>query len=394
MFGSILSAVEMYMLIDCDNFFVSCERLKHPEFNNTAVIVLGGHESCVVSRSNEVKELKIKVGEPYFKIKDLVDAFSIKIFEADIEEYSCISSRIMRLLRELDYGKLEIYSIDEAYIYIDFKIDKENLLNTATYIRNKILLSIGISVSIGIAKTKTLAKIATDIAKHNLSHVGYIDSIEKSQKLDIDIGSVWGIGYKTKKYLNKLGIYTIGNFLSLDEVKVVKSFNVNISKTYFELKGIDCIKERPKDNVHQTQMIRTFKKAITEKDEIRVILMKYIFNLSLKLRESGVGASEIKIYLATSRFKDNKIFSSSMKIELTNDFNYLMRSGDYLLSKLDLKRLLYKKIGVIFSGISTIRNNDIFSTDYNAKQIELQKSIDKLNKKWGRKSILPASIFF
>ncbi len=228
-------------LVDCNNFFVSCERIFNPSLRSKPVLVVSGNGGCVVARSKEVKELGIKVGEPLFKIKDIVKLHNIEVYNANFELYTDISRRVMSILYEYSYD-VEITSIDEGYLdFNQFQIDTHTL--RAHNIKNTILKWVGIPVSVGIGDNRTQAKVATHIAKKESQFNGVcnLNELEYSQIEEyfkrFEVGDIWGIGRQSAMKLNLLGVRTMYDFISLDEKWVFKNFDKPLYITYKEMKG-------------------------------------------------------------------------------------------------------------------------------------------------------------
>ena len=202
----------MYALVDCNNFYVSCERVFNPRLNHKPVLVLSNNDGCVISRSNEAKLLDIKMGEPAFKIRSIIKNKKIHTFSTNFALYGDISQRIMSILSDI-IPNIEIYSIDEAFLDLN-NFPYKNLNKIGLYIRNKILKDVGIPVSVGIARTKTLAKIANHSAKKSKGIFLLKEDIEKSVLDKFPIEHIWGVGKKNKFFLNKNGIKTAEEFNS------------------------------------------------------------------------------------------------------------------------------------------------------------------------------------
>ena len=253
----------MYFLIDCDNFFVSCEKVFQPRLKNRPVVVLSNNDGCVVSRSYEAKALGIQMCAPWFKIEQMFKAAGGVALSSNYELYADMSKRVMLLLENY-FGKIEIYSIDEAFAQTG---DNQDLLHAALTIRNQILTQTGISVSVGVAPSKTLCKVASEQAK-KLSFAKVCLLTEQpaiSQALQtLDVGDVWGIGRKLVKKLNFMGIFTAAELATAPQAQIRQSFGITTAKTQQELNGISCLKTE--DNPAQKSIIcsRTFEAEIKD----------------------------------------------------------------------------------------------------------------------------------
>ena len=226
-------------LIDCNSFYVSCERLFNPKIKNTPVVVLSNNDGCVISRSTEAKKLGIKMGEPYFKVKELVRKNNVQIFSSNYSLYGDLSRRVMKVLKGFS-DKIEIYSIDEAFIDLSH-IKDENIENHGRKIRERVLKWTGIPTSVGISCTKTLSKVANHVAKKNKTGVIFLkDNIDDVLK-NFDISDIWGVGRQLSKLYTKNGINNAYKLKNISNSWVKKSTNVLGAKTVMELRGIPCI---------------------------------------------------------------------------------------------------------------------------------------------------------
>ena len=226
-------------LIDCNSFYVSCERLFKPKIQKRAVVVLSNNDGCVISRSQEAKDMGIKMGEPYFKVKKLITRNKIEVYSSNYALYGDISRRVMKVLKTFS-PKVEIYSIDEAFIDLSF-MDDEGIEEYGRQIRSRVLKWTGIPTSVGIASTKTLSKVANHIAKKEKTGVVYLkkDIDEKLKKFPIE--KVWGVGRQLSKFYYKNNICNAYDLKNVSNTWVKKGTNVLGAKTAMELRGIPCI---------------------------------------------------------------------------------------------------------------------------------------------------------
>ena len=226
-------------LIDCNSFYVSCERLFNPKIQNVPVVVLSNNDGCVISRSTEAKKLGIRMGEPYFKVKDLVKKNNVQIFSSNYALYGDLSRRVMKVLKGFT-DKIEIYSIDEAFLDLSH-IKDEQVEEYGKQIRERVLKWTGIPTSVGISNTKTLSKVANHIAKKNKAGVIFLkENIDNILK-NFDIADVWGVGRQLSKLYIKNGIDNAYKLKNISNTWVKKSTNVLGAKTVMELRGISCI---------------------------------------------------------------------------------------------------------------------------------------------------------
>ncbi len=256
-------------LVDCNSFYVSCERLFNPSINKKPVVVLSSNDGCVISRSTEAKILGIKMGEPYFKVKKIVKENDVKIFSTNFALYGDISRRVMKTLKQFS-PQMEIYSIDEAFLDLS-SVKNEDLLEHGYKIRKTVLKWTGIPTSIGIGTTKTLSKAANYIAKKEKS--GVIDLVN-SEKIDellskIKINDVWGVGRQLTKFYIKNGINTAYDLKKMHNGWIKKNTNVFGSRTAMELRGFSCVSLEPYEEKRKNCCVsRSFGKKVTKLEDL------------------------------------------------------------------------------------------------------------------------------
>ena len=234
-------------LVDCNNFYVSCERVFNPRLRNKPMVVLGSNDACIVARSNEVKALGVPMGAPLWEYKDLLKAHNVEIYSANFTLYGDMSNRVMKTIAEFATD-IELYSVDEAFMHAPAPDGAATsplfFLQYGMYIRQQVYKRTGIPVSIGIGPTKTLAKIANQIAKKQSQHHGVFDIAEHDDidhvLAQIGVGDVWGIGYRYAKKLKSYGVHTAHDFKYCDDAWVRKHMTINGLKTLLELRGIAC----------------------------------------------------------------------------------------------------------------------------------------------------------
>ncbi len=365
----------MFALIDCNNFFVSCERIFQPVLDSKPVIVLSNNDGCVVSRSNEAKRLGIKMGQPYFECKDLIN--KTYVFSSNFELYGDISGRIMSIIKKI-FTDIEIYSIDEAFVYFKDK-HKLCLRDIRTYIKK----CTSIPVSIGVGQTKTLAKLASFLAKKTGVYIMDQNDILKS----IDVSEVWGIGNNYTKFLKDRGKTTVYDLKISSDSWIKRNMGVGVLKTVYELRGVPCFalnkNIEPKKGILTS---RSFKKPITEKIELEEKVSMFATRVGEKLRSQGSKASFINVYIRTNRFNKESYYSNVAKIELPIQTDYtpeLIKYAKKGLSQIYRAGYSYKKIAVFVTGITNSMQMNIFESvrAYN-KKTQLMKTVDKINKKY------------
>ena len=385
-------------LVDCNSFYVSCERLFNPSIIKKPVIVLSNNDGCVISRSTEAKALGIKMGEPYFKVKKTVQDNNVKTFSTNFALYGDISRRVMKTLKQFS-PKMEIYSIDEAFLDLS-SVKNEDLLEHCYKIRKTILKWTGIPTSIGIATTKTLSKAANYIAKKDKS--GVVDLINSTQidKLlsEIKINDVWGVGRQLTKFYIKNGITTAYDLKNMHNGWIKKNTNVFGSRTAMELKGISCVSLEPHQEKRKNCCVsRSFGKKVTKLEELNEAVTTHCLNAAEKIRLDNQTVKKITVFIRTSPFqKYGNYYANSKDIDLairTNDSIELVKQALIALKDIYKKGYRYQKTGIIFSGLkdAVTFNQNLFSKINNdEKRKKLMKAIDYTNIKYGRNALIVA----
>ena len=382
-------------LVDCNSFYVSCERLFNPSIAKKPVVVLSSNDGCVISRSTEAKILGIKMGEPYFKVKKIVKENNVKTFSTNFALYGDMSRRVMETLKQFS-PQMEIYSIDEAFLDLS-SIKDEDLLEHSYKIRKTILKWTGIPTSIGIAKTKTLSKAANFIAKKEKS--GVIDLIN-SKQIDkllsrIEINNVWGVGRQLTKFYIKNGINTAYDLKKMHNGWIKKNTNVLGSRTAMELKGIPCVSLEPhQDKRKSCSVSRSFGRKVTKLEELSEALTTHCLNAAEKIRLDKQTVKKITVFIRTSPFQNNRnYYANSKSIELpirTNDSIILVKKTLNILESIYQKGHQYQKTGIVFSDLKDVDvyNTNLFSKINNEeKRTKLMKAIDYTNIKYGRHAL-------
>jgi len=385
----------MYGLIDCNSFYVSCERVFNPKLNFQPVVVLSNNDGCVISRSPEAKAVGIKMGEPAFKIKEISQKHNIAMLSSNYELYGDMSQRVMNTI--LDAVKnVEIYSIDEAFVDLhNYKYI--NLQEFAQDLRDKILKWTGIPVSVGIGKTKTLAKIAANSVKKTPIKCGVLILETEEQTNEIlkrtPIGDVWGIGRRYSKKLKEMFIYTAYDLTTMPDNFIKKAMNITGLKTKKELEGISCINlDDVKEAKKTITTSRSFAKSQSELDILEQAVAYFADNCGMKLRKDKSVAKYLTVYLRTDYYKnDLPQYSQTYTVTLPSESDSSMILIKYALKgirKIYKPGYLYKKAAVTLSGIETkgaVQGNLFNNQDF--LQTDLMKTIDSIRNKYGRNMI-------
>jgi len=382
-------------LVDCNSFYVSCERLFNPSINKKPVLVLSSNDGCVISRSTEAKALGIKMGEPYFKVKKIVQENDVKTFSTNFSLYGDISRRVMKTLKQFS-PQMEIYSIDEAFLNLS-SIKNENLLEHAYQIRKTVLKWTGIPTSIGIASTKTLSKAANYIAKKEKSGIIDLINSKKTDELlsNVKINNVWGVGRQLTKFYIKNGINTAFDLKKIHNGWIKKNTNVFGSRTAMELRGFPCVSLKPHEEKRKNCCVsRSFGEKVTKLEDLNEAVTAHCLNAAEKIRLDKQTVKKITVFIRTSPFQiRNNYYANSKDIDLpirTNDSIALIKQALIALESIYQKGYRYQKAGIVFSNLkdSDIYNKNLFSEINNdEKRIKLMKAIDHTNTRYGRNSL-------
>jgi Nucleotidyltransferase/DNA polymerase involved in DNA repair len=387
----------MYALADCNNFFASCERVFRPELNGRPVIVLSNNDGCAVARSNEAKALGIKMGDPFFKIKDLIQANGVAVFSSNFALYGDMSRRVQEVLREYSPA-IEVYSIDEAFLDldgmdIDFKAYAEE-------ISRECWKRTSIPVSVGIAPTKTLAKIASKLCKKypKLNGGCYMyrpQDIEKVLK-KFPADDVWGIGRRMFRKLEAMGVRTAWDYAQLPETTVRSLFHLPGFRTWKELRGIPCVEFEDMIEPRQTICVsRSFDHEITTVEEFCEQVTTFAGNAVTKLRAQRSHVREMVVFAMTNRFKEDlpqthggicTVFPDG-----TADYRTVIASAASTARDLFRTGFGYKKAGVVFTKIEQEGEHvgSLFAdVKANVRDARLSESIDIINKAFGKGAVL------
>lgn len=378
----------MFALVDCNNFYASCERAFNPFWNGRPVVVLSNNDGCVIARSNEAKQLGIKMGIPAYQIKTEIEQFNIGVFSSNYTLYGDMSNRVMTLLAGCS-PNIEIYSIDESFL--DFSGFKQYDMKTyGAKIIREVTTGTGIPISMGIAKTKTLAKIANKFAKNYKGYKGVciIDSEEKRIEAlkRTKIGDVWGIGHQSANKLEKYSIKTAYDFSLMPRNWVRQQLTVVGERIWKELNGEPCIDlEQFVPAKKQICTSRAFGEMLTEIEDLEEAVSSFASICSSKLRKQKSCAQSLMVFIHTNNFReDMPQYFQNCVIKLpvpTNSTPEIVHYALIALRKIFRQGYWYKKAGVIILDIApdyAIQQN-IFDTVDRDKHQKLMKVIDKLN---------------
>ncbi|WP_310558280.1 Y-family DNA polymerase, partial [Flavobacterium sp.] len=389
----------MYALVDCNNFYASCERVFQPKFNGKPVAILSNNDGCVISRSNEAKAIGIKMGAPAFQIKDLIRKENVQVFSSNYALYGDLSNRVMGVLGQFT-PNLEVYSIDEAFLNFD-GMNIEDYHNYGIQMKARIQKWVGIPVCIGFAETKALSKVANKIAKkfqERTSGVYVIDSDEKRIKALkwTKIEDVWGIGRQQEKKVKLRNIFTAYDFtLPQHEAWIKKEMGIIGMRLKYELEGKSVLDLEPiPDQKKSIATTRSFPKQISEFDDLRERVSTFASVCAEKLRKQNSCCHTIIVMLVvdkhtvqTSKYYFNMAitlpFASNSTLTISNtaiDMLKQLHKGN--------EHLKFKKAGVIVTSLvdEDKKQFQLFDEE-NPKHLALMQTMDKLNKKIGNKKV-------
>ena len=390
----------MYALVDCNNFYASCERLFRPGLNLRPVVVLSNNDGCIIARSNEAKQLGLVMGDPYFKKKAFLRQHGVEVFSSNYALYGDLSNRVMTVLQQLE-PEVEIYSIDEAFVRLPAQSGRSSV-EQGLEIKKRVDRWVGIPVSVGIGTTKTLAKLAATIAKKDERHNGVFcldDSPGQENILSaIQVNKVWGVGKRSTQKLNSRGIYTALDLQQSDNRWIRKILGLSCERTVMELRGQPSIplEETPPCRKSVVSS-RSFRKPVRELAALKEAVSSYISIAANKLRKQGLVAANLHVFLATSRFRtDIPRFSGSRMAVLpqpTASTSPLIKAGMRELILLYREGYPYNKAGIMLTGLSraALRQQNLFLPAESKRDRQLMAAMDQINERWGRDALRYAS---
>jgi len=389
----------MYGIVDCDNCYVSCERVFRPDLEGKPVVVLSNNDGCVVARSNEAKALGIPAGMPYFKMLQQYPNQDIAVFSSNYELYGDLTSRVVSIIRQEAPAYFR-YSIDECFVYLD-GIRHDRLQPWGEHLYGKIWKWVGMPVSIGLAPNKTLAKIAARLAKkfEVYRHCCLIDNdanrIAALKWLPIE--DVWGIGRRYAAKLQALGCHTAYDFAIHHKDWVRMTFNnINILRTWQELNGEDVV---PNEELTKKKSIctsRSFNGMIADLDALNTHLSNYASRCAEKLRKQGTVASVVGVFLSTNPFREDLPqcwrYEERRLVTPSSSTIHIVKAAKEVLKGIYHKGYLYKRAGVVVLGITpdSPLQQDLFDLDaeHIQKFRQLDKVVDRINKRYGTETLV------
>jgi len=387
----------MIALADCNSFFCSVEKVFHPGLDGKPICVLSCNDGCIVALTPEAKAIGLHRGDPIFKMRDIVEHNNVKLFSTNMYLYAAMSKRVNNILRSA-VPHTETYSIDESFLYLD---GMEKLYNLEEYMRGvaeKVKLYTDIPVSVGVAPSKTLAKMGSKFAKQYKGYrsVCMIDNEDKRRKaLELfELADVWGIGRQTLAKLNYLGIYTPLEFADKKESWVRSNFNLPGVQTWKELNGIPCIDTAEVVQKQSISTSRSFGDMVTSIDSLRASVADFAASCANKLRGQHSVASTITVYIMSNRFREDLPQYGNGQTAIlpiaTSDTIEITKAALSVLDEIFRDGICYKKAGVILGNISdtsVIQQNLFDEIKNRPARFQLMKSIDNLNHRYGLKTL-------
>ncbi|MFL5789130.1 MAG: Y-family DNA polymerase [Flavisolibacter sp.] len=386
----------MIALIDCNNFYCSCETVFDPSLQKKPVIVLSNNDGCAIARSKEAKLLGIKMAQPAFMAKDLIDKYGIKVFSSNYTLYGDMSQRVINVIKEF-IPRTEVYSIDELFADLsDLKYQDHYIL--ATEIKEAVNRCTGIPVTIGIGQTKTIAKLANRHAKREELKEGVFCAETNEARIRLlkksNVGDIWGIGRQLADLLNQNGIYTGWDLLNTPEEWVRKNLSVKGQRLLHELKGVPCIEWEEADVKRKNICTsRSFGKLITTKKEMKQAVATFTFSCAEKLRKEGSCAKKITVFIQTNPHRPlDKQFFQTITLQLavaTNLSAELIKSSMKGLDMIFQAGYYYQKAGVVVQELVPEEQIQLglFDSMDRAKNRQLMISLDEVNHSFGKGTV-------
>ncbi|MDP6541723.1 MAG: Y-family DNA polymerase [Phycisphaerales bacterium] len=380
----------MYALADCNNFFASCERVFEPHLSRKPVVVLSNNDGCIIARSQEAKDLGFKMGEPIFKCRDLVKQHRVVVRSSNFALYGDISRRVMQTIR-LFSPDVEVYSIDEAFIKLDGLVGR-NFEQEMRKLRAAILQWTGIPISIGIGKTKTLAKLANHYAKRTpeMKGVAQIPQNPEKMLLAVEVGDIWGIGRQWSKKFRNIGVNTAFDLVQMEPAVIKKTFNIVAMKTAMELRG--CTYFRLEQTPEQRKTLlrsRSFANPVTTWQELSEAIASHSTRAAEKLRNEGLVAKVLKVFFHTSLFNYKKPrHSANGTVELippTNVTHTIIKEALALARPIWKEEFEYKRAGVCFFELTKGQTQQTLfeSHEEKVRDKRMMEVLDSVNKDMG-----------
>jgi len=386
----------IYALVDCNNFYASCERVFNPLLENKPVAILSNNDGCIIARSEEVKALDIPMGAPLYQYQSLLMKHQVHVLSSNYALYGDMSQRVMEILKMWS-PDVEVYSIDEAFLKLD-GLEHWDLEKYAWSIQKIIKQWTGLPVSIGIAPTKTLAKLANHYAKKKHLYVCDLREVTLRGKVlsELATSAVWGIGRQLTEKLKKLDICNAQQLQKSSPKQMRKHFGVTVERTILELNGIACVETKGEEAKKNIIASRSFGTPVRDLHQLAEAINSHIARACVRLRKQRSKAGGIIIFIQSSHHQKD-FYTNSETILLpypTSDTRVFMQQVKQKLQKIYLPGIYYKKAGVILMDIApdTFRQNDLFFSDPSAQNTtRLMVMLDKINQQMGKNTLFWAA---
>jgi len=387
----------LFALVDCNNFYVSCERVFKPSLEGRPVVVLSNNDGCVVARSNEVKALGLPMGAPAFKWKEFLARHNVEVFSSNYALYSDMSNRVMSVLASFA-PEIEVYSHDEAFLFFSgtWHMDLEGY---ARKIRDQVHRQTGIPVSIGLARTKTLAKAANKLAKKTPELAGVLD-LERCDHPDqllksMPAGDIWGIGPRYAKRLQKSGLHTAHDLKGADQMWIQKNLTITGLHTVWELQGVPCFELTTQPQPAKSLVrSRSFGRPVTQLADLREAISTHVHSAARRLRSSGQVAGCLHVFVHTNRFKPAPQYSPCDSVCLspaTNHTQPLLAAALELLGRLYKTGYAFQKTGVLLTGLESEGARQLTFWEPGVQEREaagnLMQVMDRINARYGKNTV-------
>mgnify|MGYP000309576152 FL=1 len=397
--GKVSKKIKPVALVDCNNFYASCERVFNPKLWGKPIVVLSNNDGMIIARSNEAKELGIKMGEPLFKAEEIIKKHNVYVFSSNYTLYGDMSHRVMTTLEHFS-PEVEIYSIDEAFINLE-GFSHLDLTDYCRLIRNTVRKWTGIPVSIGIAETKTLAKLANRFAKRVPANKGVLNLYGLENKdyylKNTDVADIWGVGRQYTKLLNLQNIFTAYDLANANEKWIKKKMTVMGLRTALELKGIPCIEYEYFPPAKKAIVSsRSFGQTVQDISSVKEAIAFFVTRASEKMRSQKSSANLLSVFLRTNPFKKEAQYHNGVLIQLPVPTDSTSELISYAMKGVEqIFRIGYKyyKVGVMLSGLVPANRSQasIFDTEDRMKMAKITEVVDEVNKKMGSNTLFYAA---
>ena len=384
--------MNLLALVDCDNFYASCERLFRPDLRKKPIVVLSNNDGCVIARSKEAKAMGIKMGVPWFQIKKAYLANGGQVFSSNFALYGDLSNRVMHVLEGM-VNNIEVYSIDEAFLDLRHIQNSNHAYEFGIHCRNIVDQWVGIPVRIGIGPTKTLAKIASHVAKKKIGGTGVFclhESLQIEHVLKhLPINEIWGIGRNLSRRLNDLNIYSSYDLMKMDTRLIRSKFSVVLERTVRELRGEQCLAvQNDREPKKQIIVSRSFRERTGDFNQLKPLISNFAVRAGEKLRHEGQKCSQVSVLIATSPFSKQAQYRGFHSIQFSNPVNdtrSILAGANQALQDCFRQGYAYAKAGVLlsqFSHSSVIQRSlfdDLHKSFYQKQNEDLMRCIDSMN---------------